>query len=274
MRKLIFKCARLLSVVGGLLYAGGAACRQTNAYRDLEREEGTGTFPSMPESIGGAVFGTSHGREDFKSPPEGEGLFDPSLALQTPVYDLRLMREYQYRIRPGALGVIAVSPMPPFLRAAGRPARRAAAPVLPDPVAVEHRGRGPGAVSPGALLAREYGAVHLDDSRDPEFAGRCDPDRDMSYMDLEGAEGSDSLSRCPGLSKTSRTRMVKNERGPGRAPLVTRSLPPSVGELGSAVHEIQHPLALLLVFDDGGTVVVHRGPGVDVAGDELRRDLR
>lgn len=31
MRKLIFKCARLLSVVGGLLYAGGAAYRQTNA---------------------------------------------------------------------------------------------------------------------------------------------------------------------------------------------------------------------------------------------------
>ena len=69
--KLIFKCALLLSVVGGLLYAGGAACRQTNAYRDLEREEGTGMFRSMPESIGVAVFGTSHGREDFKSPPEG-----------------------------------------------------------------------------------------------------------------------------------------------------------------------------------------------------------
>lgn len=78
MRKLIFKCARLLSIVGGLLYAGGAAYRQTNAYRDLEREEGTGTFRSMPESIGVAVFGTSHGREDFKSPPEGRFLPGPA----------------------------------------------------------------------------------------------------------------------------------------------------------------------------------------------------
>lgn len=114
MKKLILKCALLLLILGGLLFAGGEAYKRTNTYRNLERKDGTDVFREMPESIDIAVFGASHGREDFKFPPEGKTLFNFSMSLQSPVYDLRLMREYQDRIRPGALVVIAVSPIFPF----------------------------------------------------------------------------------------------------------------------------------------------------------------
>ncbi len=114
MKKLLFKCALLGLILGGLLYAGGEAYKETNTYRNLEREDGTEIFRDMPETVDIAVFGASHGREDFKFPPEGRTLFNFSMALQTPEYDLRLMREYQDRIRPGALVVLAVSPFFPF----------------------------------------------------------------------------------------------------------------------------------------------------------------
>ena len=47
----------------------------------------------------------------------------------------------------------------------------------------------------------------------------------------------------------------------------------STGGFALAVHEVQHPLALGLVCDEGGTVVVHLA-GVDVAGDQLRGGAR
>ncbi len=114
MKRLLFKCALLCLVLAGLLHAGGEAYKRTNAYRNFEREDGTEIFRSMPDTIDIAVFGASHGREDFKFPPEGSTLFNFSMSLQTSVYDLRLMREYQDHIRPGALVVIAVSPIFPF----------------------------------------------------------------------------------------------------------------------------------------------------------------
>ena len=71
MRKLILKCALLLLILGGLLYAGGEAYKQTNTWKNLEREDGTDIFRDLPETVDIAVFGASHGREDFKFPPEG-----------------------------------------------------------------------------------------------------------------------------------------------------------------------------------------------------------
>lgn len=114
MKKLLFKCALLALVLGALLYAGGEAYKRTNAYRNLEREDGTESYRDLPEAVDIAVFGASHGREDFKFFPEGQAAFNFSLSLQTPEYDLRLMREYQEHIRPGALVVLTVSPIFPF----------------------------------------------------------------------------------------------------------------------------------------------------------------
>lgn len=114
MKKLVLKCVLILVIAGGVLYAGGAAYKQTNAYKNLERKDDTEKFCAVPDAIDIAVFGASHGREDFKFPPKGEVLFNFSLSLQTSVYDLRLMREYQEHIRPGALVIVAISPMFPY----------------------------------------------------------------------------------------------------------------------------------------------------------------
>lgn len=114
MKRLIFKCALLLFLVGIILYLGGAAYKRTNTYVNLERTEGTDIFHTMPDSIDIAVFGASHGRDAFRCPPEGYTMFNFSLSSQPPYYDLRLMREYQDHIQPGALVVLTVSPMYPF----------------------------------------------------------------------------------------------------------------------------------------------------------------
>lgn len=114
MKKLIFKCTLLLFIVGTILYLGGAVYKRTSTYVNLERTEGTDIFRAMPDSIDIAVFGASHGREDFRYPPEGCTMFNFALSSQNPYYDLRLMREYQDHIRPGALVVLTVSPMYPF----------------------------------------------------------------------------------------------------------------------------------------------------------------
>ncbi len=71
MKKLVFKCALLLSIVGLFLSLGGAAYKRTNTYKNLDVDEGTDVFYDMPESIDIAVFGPSHGREDIRFPPEG-----------------------------------------------------------------------------------------------------------------------------------------------------------------------------------------------------------
>ena len=114
MKKLILKCVLPLLFVGILLHLGGEAYKRTIAYQNLERKEQTEVFRDMPEQIDVAVFGASHGREDFKTAPEGSVMFNFALSSQTPEYDLRLMREYQDRIRPGALVVITASPLYPF----------------------------------------------------------------------------------------------------------------------------------------------------------------
>lgn len=114
MKKLILKCALLLFIVGSILYAGGAAYKQTNAYRNLERTDETEEYGGMPERIGIAVFGPSHGRTDFKVAPEGAVMFNFALNSQTSEYDLRLMRQYQDRIEPGALVVLTFTYLSPY----------------------------------------------------------------------------------------------------------------------------------------------------------------
>lgn len=109
MKKLLFKCVLLALLVGTILYGGGVAYKQTNAYRNLERTENTEKFRDMPEAIDIAVFGASHGAEDFKEPSEGAVMFNFALSSQTPRYDLAMLRQFQDRIRPGGLVIMTVS---------------------------------------------------------------------------------------------------------------------------------------------------------------------
>lgn len=113
-KKLIFKVLLLLLTAGALLHAGGQAYKRTTAWENLERTENTEKFRDMPEIIDVAAFGPSHGRDAFQSAPEGSVLFNFCLSSQTPEYDLRLMRQYQDHIRPGALVLLTLSPIYPF----------------------------------------------------------------------------------------------------------------------------------------------------------------
>ena len=114
MKKLLFKCALLALLVGTILYGGGVAYKQTNAYRNLERTEETDKFHELPNQVDIAVVGSSHGRDSFKCPPEGAVMFNFSMSSQTPQYDLAMLRQFQDQIKPGALVVMTVSPMYPF----------------------------------------------------------------------------------------------------------------------------------------------------------------
>lgn len=114
MKKLILKCALLLFIVGTVLYLGGAAYKRTNTYRNLERTELTEVFREMPDSIDVAVFGPSHGREDFKYPPEGAVMFNFALSSQTPQYDAAMLRQYRDRIAPDALIVLTFTYLSPY----------------------------------------------------------------------------------------------------------------------------------------------------------------
>lgn len=114
MKKLIFKCMLLLTIVGVLLSLGGAAYKRTNAYRNLDVEEGTDVFYHMPDSIDIAVFGPSHGREDIRFPPDGFSFFNFSLPVQTPQYDKMMLLEYGGRFHEGTLVILTVTYLAPF----------------------------------------------------------------------------------------------------------------------------------------------------------------
>lgn len=108
MKKLLFKCALLALLVGAVLYGGGAAYKQTNAYRNLERTEDTEKFQDMPESIDIAVFGTSHGRDCFQFFPDGMDCFNFSMSGQSLYYNNMLMNEYGGRFHSQTLVLLTV----------------------------------------------------------------------------------------------------------------------------------------------------------------------
>lgn len=114
MRKFLRNCTALLLAVTALLWLGGAAYRQTTAYRNLERTEETEEYQELPEKISFAVFGASHGRAAFQKEDYGEGFFNFSMSSQTPQYDLMQLREFSEHIVPGATVVLTVSYLSPF----------------------------------------------------------------------------------------------------------------------------------------------------------------
>ena len=246
---MLFRSALLLLILGGLLYAGGEAYKQTNTWKNLEREDGTDIFRNLPETVDIAVFGASHGREDFKFPPEGKTLFnfsmspqnlmDPDLGLYlrgrlsplltedfpalaaaftedvpleptideesghnriTPelaqarkprVFDLQISHVTACFPEANPQLTDAYREMLALCREKGWRAVLAVPPYLkeytdcftefsPDYFDVQREIMEP--------LAREYGAAYLDYSHDPDFACRHEYYRDMSHMNLEGAE--------------------------------------------------------------------------------------
>ena len=114
MRRFLRNCTALLLTVAALLWLGGAAYRQTTAYRNLERTEETEKYRDMPKEITFAVFGASHGRDAFQKEDYGEDFFNFSMSAQTPQYDLMQLREFSKHIAPGATVVLTVSYLSPF----------------------------------------------------------------------------------------------------------------------------------------------------------------
>lgn len=114
MRRFLRNCTALLLAVAALLWLGGAAYRQTTAYRNLERTEETEKYRDMPKEITFAAFGSSHGRDAFRTEDYGEGFFNFSMSAQTPQYDLMQLREFSERMAPDATVVLTVSYISPF----------------------------------------------------------------------------------------------------------------------------------------------------------------
>lgn len=114
MKKLLFKCALLILFVGAILYVGGAAYRQTNTYKNLERTEGTEIFHSIPKTIDIAVFGCSHGRDAFRFFPDDSSVFSFALSGQSMQYDEKMMLEYGNHFHEGTLVILTVSYISPF----------------------------------------------------------------------------------------------------------------------------------------------------------------
>ena len=114
MRRFLRNCTALLLAVAALLWLGGAAYRQTTAYRNLERTEETEKYRDMPKRITLAVFGSSHGRNAFRAEDYGEGFFNFSMSSQTPQYDLMQLREFSRRMASDATVVLTVSYFSPF----------------------------------------------------------------------------------------------------------------------------------------------------------------
>ena len=114
MKRLVVKVFALAAVLLGTIYVGSQIYARTSAYTLLKQFQGVSDFSSVPDEIDVAVFGASHAKAGFRSPPEGKVFFNFAMSSQSPQYDYMQMLEFQDRIKPGALIVIIVSYQCPF----------------------------------------------------------------------------------------------------------------------------------------------------------------
>lgn len=114
MKKLMFKCILLLLLVGSVLHVLSEAYRHTNVYWNQRCKDDTTAYLDMPGKTDIAVLGASQAREAFKYPPEESSFFNFAISAQTPQYDAALLRQYQDRIRPGALVVLTLCYISPY----------------------------------------------------------------------------------------------------------------------------------------------------------------
>ena len=82
MGRFLQKCALAVAIAAVILYLGGAAYRQTDTYRNREVTEETAHYAQLPDLIGTAVFGSSHGRDAFRAWEGTEGFFNFSCPLR------------------------------------------------------------------------------------------------------------------------------------------------------------------------------------------------
>lgn len=114
MKKFILRVTAVLLVTAALLWAGGAAYKQTNDWKNRERNEETDKYRDMPETVSFAVLGPSHSRDAFRAEDWGDGFFNFAMSSQTPQYDLMQLREFSDRIAPGATVVLTMTYLSPF----------------------------------------------------------------------------------------------------------------------------------------------------------------
>lgn len=109
MKRFLGKSLLLALLVCGLLYLGGLAYQGTETYQNLERAEQTDVFHDVPEGVEIAVFGLSHGKEDFLYFPEGVRGFNFAMSSQTPQYDWMMMHQHGDRFAPEAVVLLTVA---------------------------------------------------------------------------------------------------------------------------------------------------------------------
>lgn len=114
MKQFLIRCLALFLAAAACIWLIGAAYQHTNTFRNYERSNEIERFEQVPKGIDIAVVGASHGMLGFLYAPEDAVFFNFCLSAQTPQYDLRMLREYGDRLKPGAVVLITVSYMSPF----------------------------------------------------------------------------------------------------------------------------------------------------------------
>lgn len=114
MRRFLTKCLALLLAAAACIYLLGVAYRGTTAYRNSRLADETERFTHPPDRADIAVVGSSHGMLAFLYPPEDAVLFNMCMSAQIPQYDLRMLREYEDRLDPGAVVIVTMSYITPF----------------------------------------------------------------------------------------------------------------------------------------------------------------
>lgn len=104
----------MVTALAVLLLLFSAFYRYSGTEREIWIADETEQFHPVPDGIEVAVFGSSHGKWDIRSGPEGYTFFNFSLGSQTPYYDLAMMRQYEKHIKENALVILTISYMSPY----------------------------------------------------------------------------------------------------------------------------------------------------------------
>lgn len=111
MKQFCTKVFVLILILGTLVWGMGWCFRQTTTYQNMEINDETFKFQSLPEKIEIAVLGASHGRDALDFTLYTQETFNFALSSQTPRYDVRMLCEYGDRLGENAIVVSTVSPM-------------------------------------------------------------------------------------------------------------------------------------------------------------------
>lgn len=114
MKRFLTKCLALFLAAAACIYLLGMAYRGTTAYRNGRLANETERFTHLPSRADIAVVGSSHGMLAFLYPPEDAVLLNLCMSAQIPQYDLRMLREHEDLLEPGAVVIVTMSYITPF----------------------------------------------------------------------------------------------------------------------------------------------------------------